>query len=71
MIDAMAVQVRQTAHHLTRQLEAICRSKEPALNHFADIEPIKKFEYEERWAITRQKVSVDDLHHVLVRWQIA
>ena len=70
MIDAVAVQVREAARNLTRQLEAICRGEDFALDHFTDVESVKKFKHEERWAITRQKVSVDDLHHMLVRWEV-
>src|SRR5262249_16998318 len=64
MIDAVAVQVHKAVRDFTRQLKAICRGEDLALDHFTDVESIKKFKHEEWWAITRQKVSVEDLHYM-------
>ena len=71
MIDTVAVQVHEATRDLTGELESICRGKDFVLNHFTDIKPVKKFKHQERRAIARKKVRVDDLHHVLVRWEVS
>src|SRR5215510_6783620 len=71
MVDPMAMQVHQAARHLARELEAIGRGKELVVEHFAHVEAVKKFEHEERWAIARQEVGIDDLHDMIMCGQVA